>query len=263
MISALGPAAMGLCLCLASGETALAQALLKSAELPEAPASKLGDPEPQKVQEAEQKPQTGTLGTTIGLVSRRSVFFPELAHQKGPLSREQKAELAADISIALSRFLSSSVTSAVAQARNANPGYGQGWDGYGKRFGSSMATTATSNVFGTFVFASVFRQDPRYFVKTNGTVKQKVGNALRRVVITQTDSGGEAPNWSGLLAGLVAESIANSYLSDEERTTGRTFRRFGVRVGVGAGVNIFREYWPNIFKGLRMTRLVPTAGQTD
>lgn len=257
VISALGPLAMGLCLFLASGETVLAQALLKSADLPEAPAPN------QQSAATQQKPQPGTLGTTFGLVSRRSVFFPELAHQSGPLRLQQKAELAADISIAPSRFTSSAVTSALAQARNAIPGYGQGWDAYGKRFGSSMATTASANVFGTFVFASLFRQDPRYFVKANGTLKQKVGNAVRQVMVTRTDRGGEAPNWSGLLADLVAESIANSYLPDAERAAGKTFQRFGIRVGVSAGVNIFKEYWPSIFKNLKMTRLAPNPAQND
>ena len=257
--SALAALAMGLALWVATGQMALAQAILKTADLPEAPASKLGDRE----QQPQEKPQPGTLGTTIGLVSRRSVFFPELAHQKGPLRSLQKLELAADESIAPSRFLSSGVTSAFDQARNAIPGYGQGWNGYAKRFGSSMATTASANMFGTFVFASAFHQDPRYFVRASGSLKQKIGNALRRVVVTRTDRGGEAPNFSGLLADLVAESIANSYLPDEERTTGKTFQRFGIRVGLGAGVNVFKEYWPSIFKSLGMKRLAPGAGQND
>jgi hypothetical protein len=253
--SALAPLAIGLWLLLGC-QIAFAQAR-KSLDLPEAPATQERD--------QQQKPQPGTLGTTIGLVSRRSVFFPELAHQSGSLSSKQKLELAADISIAPSRILSSAATSAVDQARNAIPGYGQGWNAYGKRFGSSMATTASANLFGTFVFASALHQDPRYFVRANGTFTQKVGNAFRRLVVTRTDSGGQAPNWSGLLGDLLAESSANSYLPDEERTTGKTFRRFGIRVALGAGVNVFKEYWPNIFKNLRLTRFAApnSSGQSD
>jgi len=244
------------------GEMALAQAALKLGNLPEAPAPKQDNGPALKQEnekEAVQKSQQSPLGTTIGLVSRRSVFFPELAHQIGPLSTEQKLELAADISIAPSRFASSAVTSAVAQARNALPGYGQGWSGYGKRYGSSLASTASGNMFGTFLLPSLFHQDPRYFVTPNGALQQRVGHALRRVIVTPTDSGGRAFNWSGILGALMAEGLANSYLPDQERTTGKTFRRFGIRLGTDAAVNIVREYWPSMFKSLGMTRFAPGA----
>lgn len=237
-------------LCPAPSQVASAQTRVSPA-VPDAPAAQEQQPQEKRLQE--------TLGTTFDLLSSRSVFFPELAHQRGPLTTQQKAELAADISIAPSRFVSSLLTSAVDQARDANPGYGQGWDAYGKRFGSSLATTASANVFGNFVLASAFHEDPRYFVKVNGTSKQKIANALERVVRTRSDSGRPTPNWSGLLGDLLAESLANTYLPQNERTTGKTFQRYGTRVGLGAAVNIFKEYWPSIFKSLKLAKIAPAA----
>jgi hypothetical protein len=154
----------GLGLLLGGSSAAVAQSL-PSVNLPKSSDAKQEQPP--------QKSQQGKLETTFGILSHRSVFFPELAHQPGALTKAQKLELAADISVAPSRFLSSAVTAAIDQARNAIPGYGQGWGAYGKRFGSSLATTASANVFGTFVLASALHQDPRYFVKVNGTFKQK------------------------------------------------------------------------------------------
>ena len=242
-------AVFGICLwSLVGGAPGAAAQRLSSATIPDDRAAKQEQPQ--------EKPQQGTLETTIGILSRRSIFFPELAHQPGALSTAQKAELAADISVAPSRFLSSALSSAAAQARNAIPGYGQGWDAYGKRFGSSLATTASANVLGSFVLASAFHQDPRYFV-AQGTFQRKIGNAFERVVVTRSDYGRKTPNWSGLLGDLFAESLANSYLPDEERTAGKTFQRYGVRVGLGAGVNIVREYWPYIFKRLGLTKWQP------
>ena len=225
-----------------------------SAGLPDAPA-------PQA--QAQAPEQKGKLGGTVGLLSRRSLFFPELAFQKGPLNTRQKLELAADESIAPSRFASSAVTAAFEQARNDIPGYGQGAEGYGKRYGSSMATTASANMFDTFLLPTLFRQDPRYFVRPNATFKQRVGNALRRVVVTRTDSGGEAFNVSGILGALMAEGLANSYLPDAERTTGKTFQRFGIRIGVGAAANVLKEYWPSIFRSLGMGKLAPKGSGTN
>ncbi|HVS88270.1 MAG TPA: hypothetical protein VHF01_08610 [Candidatus Acidoferrum sp.] len=238
-------------LLLMAGGGAVAQEESKRGNLPDAPTAKQSDTHPT------QKPENTRLKTTLEILGKRSLFFPELATDKGPLSSGQKFELAVDESIAPSRFLASSFTAGIAQARNALPGYGQEWGGYGKRFGSSMASGASSHLFGTFLLPAMLRQDPRYFVKLHGTVRQRVGYALRRILVTRTDRGQEVFNWSGVIGALLAESLANSYLPDGERTTGKTFTRFGFRMGFSAASNIVKEYWPTIFKSLRISKLVP------
>ena len=218
---------------------------------PDAPKAKQSETYPN------QKPENTPLKSTLEILGRRSVFFPDLATSKGAFRSRQKLELAIDETIAPSRFLASAFTAGISQARNALPGYGQEWGGYGKRFGSSMASGASSHLFGTFLLPAMLGQDPRYFVKLHGTVGQRVGFAIRRVLVTRTDRGGEAFNWSGVMGSLFAESLANSYLPDGERTAGKTFTRFGVRMGFSAVSNIVKEYWPTIFKSLRISRLVP------
>jgi hypothetical protein len=123
-----------------------------------------------------------------------------------------------------------------------------------------VASGTSSHLFGTFLLASALRQDPRYFVKLHGSTSSRVIYALRRAVVTRTDTGGEAVNWSGILGSLMAEGLANSYLPDAERTTGKTFSRFGIRIGFSMASNVVKEYWPTIFKGLRITKLVPSEG---
>ena len=230
--------------------TAAAQQAPKPQDLPDAPAPKQGT--------APQKHQN-TLNTTIVVLSRRSIFFPNIATSVGPLSSKQKFELFADESIAPSRFLSSAAGAGIGQARNSLDGYGQGAEGYGKRFGSSMATAASNNFFGTFVIASMLHRDPRYFLTLHGGVGHRVGYALSRIVLSRTDDGKEGANWPGMIAPLLAESLANSYLPDKERTAGRTFQRYGWRIGLNTASNALREYWPTIFRNLRITRTAPRS----
>src|SRR4029077_20143606 len=130
----------------------------------------------------------------------------------------QKFQLSVDETVAPSRFLGSAFTSAIGQARNSLPGYGQGWSGYGKRYGSSVASSASSHLFGTFLLPSALHQDPRYFVKLVGSPRSRILYAIERVVITRRDDGRETFNWSGVLGGLMAEGLANSYLPDGERS---------------------------------------------
>jgi hypothetical protein len=240
---------------LATGGLARAQQS-ERANLPDAPRAKQND------SAKKQQTQSGPFKTTLEIMGSRSAFFPELATDRGPLTAHRKLELALDETLAPSRSLGSAFTSGISQARDGLPGYGQEWGGYGKRFGSSMASNATSHMLGTFLLPAMLHQDPRYFVKLHGSFGARAGYALQSLVVTHTDSGGKAFNWSGLLGSIMAESLANSYLPDEERTAGKTFGRFGIRIGFSAVGYVTKEYWPTIFKSLRISKLVPSE-QSD
>ncbi len=235
-------------LMLALAPVGAAQQDPKQKDLPDAPAPKQGNA-PQKHQNA--------VNTTIEVLGRRSVFFPNIATSVGPLSSKQKFELFAGESVAPSRFLSSAAGAGISQARNSLDGYGQGAGGYGKRFGSSMATAASNNFFGTFVISSLLHRDPRYFVTLHGGAGHRIGYALSRIVVARTDEGKDAANWAGMLGPLLAESLANSYLPVKEQTAGRTFQRYGIRIGLNTASNALREYWPTIFRNLRITKFAP------
>jgi len=220
----------------------------KPKELPNSPAPK---------QERSPAKHENPLGTTVEILGRRSVFFPDLASSPGPLSSTEKLKLFADKSIAPSRFLASALGAGFSQARDALPGYGQGWSGYGKRFGALMATGASTDFFGTYLLSSLWHRDPRYFVRLHGGAWQRLGYAVSRLVVTRTDRGMQAANWPGVFGPLLAEGLANSYLPEGEQTAGHTFTRWGERLGFTAGTNILKEYWPTIFRSLRIKKIAP------
>jgi hypothetical protein len=228
--------------------TAAAHQEPKPPEFPDAPTPKQANAPRQR-----QNP----INTTIEVLEKRSIFFPEIANSPGPLSVKQKFELFADQSVAPSRLLSSAAGAGISQARNSLDGYGQGMGGYGKRFGSSMATAAASNFFGTFLISSMLHRDPRYFLTLHGGPRHRIGYALSRIVVSRTDEGKNAVNWAGMIAPLLAESLANSYLPVKEQTAGRTFQRYGIRIGLNTVANGLREYWPTIFRSLRIAKIAP------
>lgn len=230
---------------LAYGQSAAGQQGNKSANLPDAPVAK------QSAGPNTQKGGNGAFQTTFDILARKSVFFPDLAFDTKPLSSAQKLELAADQSIAPSGLTIAAFAAGISQARDSWPGYGQGGAGYGKRYGATLALNASSDMFGTFLLPSLLRHDPRYFVSAQGGVGHKVFYAIGRVFVTRTDHGGQAFNLSGLLAPLMAESLANTYLPDRERTTQKTFERYGIHIGINAAANVAKEFWPRIFKRLR------------
>lgn len=114
-----------------------------------------------------------------------------------------------------------------------------------------MATGASKNFFGNFLLPAAFHQDPRFIISPETGLNQRLKYALRRVVITQTDTGDSAPNWSGLISPFAAQSIANAYLPDRERTVSKTLLRSGIMIGTSAGTNLLKACWPVLTKKLR------------
>jgi hypothetical protein len=238
------------------GRATIAQSQPDRSNLPDAPAPKQDQTNPA------QKPDKdkNTWQTPMGLITRKSYFYPELATSPGSLSSLQKFELFLDKSISPPQILSSAAGAGISEARGTLAGYGQGGEGFGKRFGSSMASGASSHFFGTFLLPAILHDDPRYFVKLHDGFKARAAYALRRSVVIRTDSGKEAFNLPGILGPLLAEGLANTYLPDSERTAGKTFERYGIRLGFSAANNILKEYWPTIFKRLRIGKVAPGFG---
>jgi hypothetical protein len=196
---------------------------------------------------ATRRPPAGFFST----LNRKSIVFPDIATTEGPLSTGGKFKLFVDNSASLSALLGAAATAGIGHAENYPEGYGQGGEGYGKRFGASMARNASSEFFGTFLLASMLRQDPRFFPQKDPTFGGSVKYALTRVVVTRNDDGNDAANWSGLLGPLLAEGLANAYWPEEDRNAAETFRRYGVDLGTRAGFNMLRNYWPVLIKKIR------------
>ena len=223
------------------------------ANLPDAPAPK------QQPADVQSQSNTNRKKPALAIVSRRSFFFPDLAHTDKPLTAGQKFLLATDQSVAPSALIVAAMTAGINQARDSWPGYGQGWEAYGKRYGATLALNASTDMFGTFLLPAVLHHDPRYFVLAHGSFSQKIGHALKSVVVTRTDAGGQAFNVGGVLGPLGAQGLANTYLPDAEQTASQTFERFGIQLAVIAGGNMVKEFWPAIFKTLRIGKIVPSA----
>jgi hypothetical protein len=206
---------------------------------------------PSTTQANNSAPRHSPSGAFFSTLQRKSLVFPDIATSEGPLSSGEKFQLFVNNSISLSRLFASAAGAGIGQATNSPEGYGQGGEGYGKRFGASMARNASSNFFGTFLLASALHQDPRFFPQRNPTFGGSVKYAVRRLFITRSDSGHDTANWSGLLGPALGEGLANAYWPEGQRTAGDTLHRYGVDMATTVGYNILRNYWPIFFKRLR------------
>src|SRR3954462_1478598 len=118
--------------------SAVAQ-ISETQSLPEAPSQAEQSSQPRKpaAKRRAANPIRGGV-VVVRLLERKSLVFPDLATNQGPLTSWQKFKVAANNSIALSTIAAAAAGAAYGQAVNSPSGYDQGAEGYGKRFGADM-----------------------------------------------------------------------------------------------------------------------------
>jgi len=196
----------------------------------------------------------------VGYMTNKSIVFPDIAFSEGPLTPGGKFKLFVNQSVSPAYVLTAGINAAYDQARDSPMDYGQGWDAYGGRFGMEMARTSSNSFFSTFVFASALHQDPRFFPQSHPSLWGSIKYSARRVFVTRTDSGRDTFNTSAIAGTLAAEGLATVYLPASEGTAARYGARVGVDLAWRFAGNMFKNYWPTMFRSLGLNRLKVIPG---
>jgi hypothetical protein len=170
-------------------------------------------------------------------------FYVTYNPSAAPLSPKQKFELAWKSTIDPVNFGITAVIAGIEQGTNDFSGYGQGAQGYGKRFGAAYADSAISTFIGSAILPSLWKQDPRYFYKGTGSVKSRIWYALEYSVMCHGDNGKRQVNYSGIVGGFAAAGISNAYYPASNRDDATlTFENAAIGIGATAASNILQEF---------------------
>lgn len=169
-------------------------------------------------------------------------FYVTYVPNAVPLTSKQKYYLSWKLGIDPAYIVTAAAVAGVQQARNEFGGYGQGAQGYAKRFGATFADFTMSNLLGNAVLPSIFKQDPRYFYKGTGTVKSRALYALANAVICKGDNGHWQANYSGILGSLAAGGISNLYYPASDRGAALTFENTAIGIGGDAILYLMKEF---------------------
>ena len=170
-------------------------------------------------------------------------FYVSYIPNAAPLASKQKFQLAWRSTIDPVNFVLTGAIAGVQQADNTFSGYGQGAQGYAKRYGASYADFAIGTFIGSAILPSLLKQDPRYFYKGTGTVRSRVFYALANSVICKGDNGHWQPNYSSILGSLAAGGISNAYYPAQNRDgAGLTFENALIGIGETAATNLLQEF---------------------
>ena len=183
-----------------------------------------------------------------------------------PLSPKQKFELFFKSETDPWPFLLSSVVAGIGQADDSYEEWGQGAQGYAKRFGAAYSDAFIGNFFGNAVFTSWWHEDPRYFQKGSGSGMKRFLWAASSTVWCKRDNGKWGPNYANVGGNLVGAAIARAYYPASERTVSDTLSD-GLTVSAeGIFGSEVIEFWPDMVrhhKRKQAEKLARQAGQGD
>jgi hypothetical protein len=202
----------------------------------------------------------------------------ENAGQVPPLTAKQKFSVVARGSFDYVEYPWYGFLAGISQAENSEPGFGQGFGGYGKRFASAFADGTAENFMVGAVLPSLLHQDPRFFQSGEGSVAHRAGYAVSRTFVTRTDSGNAQFNYSEIVGSALSAAIStNTYhprstivatksgsrFYGSDRTLSNTASVWGSQLGYDAITIVVKEFWPDIHRKLSHKHSKNNVAQLD
>jgi hypothetical protein len=163
-----------------------------------------------------------------------------------PLSPECKFELFLRQTYSPYTFSAAGFEATWAQMWAQWPDYGGGMQGWGKRFGATLADTESRRFVQGFLLSTLLHEDPRYFPSDRKRLLGRALSAATRVLITRSDAGRSEFNSSELLGTLAVSSLQNAYYPAPSRTFGGTMSRFAEALGSDATSYVLDEFTPDL-----------------
>lgn len=187
-----------------------------------------------------------------------------------PLTAGGKFKLVGRSAFDPAQFVWYAALAGISQASDSEKGFGQGAEGYGKRYGAYFADGTIENFFVGAIFPSMLHTDPRFFQSGHGTFMHRAVYAVSRTVITRSDSGRHVFNASEIFGSAVSSAISTySYhphpgyhpLEGEnvpyiasDRTLRNTASVWGSQVGYDAITFAIKEFWPDLRRKMHKQR---------
>jgi hypothetical protein len=171
--------------------------------------------------------------------------------QVKPISWKEKFAISAKGSFDPYEFTVVGIVAGIRQAENSSPAFGQGAEGYAKRYGAAFADQVDGNIMVGGVYPTILKVDPRYFQLGRGTFSHRFGYAISRIFVARTDSGRHIFNVPEFAGNATAIAISNFYYPAADRSFSSSFSDWGTQMGIDAFGNELKEFWPDVHRYLQ------------
>ena len=168
-------------------------------------------------------------------------FYVTYVPDPAPLTTGLKFQLAWRSVIDPFTFVAVGFLAGLQQASDQFSGYGQGAEGYGRRYGAAYGDVVASTFIGSAILPTLFKQDPRYFYKGTGSVKSRTLYALANAVICKGDNKKWQFNYSEVIGAFATGGISYLYYPQSNRN-GLIWENALIKLGESAVAGVFQEF---------------------
>ena len=164
-----------------------------------------------------------------------------------PLTPKEKFHLMWKSSTDPFIFSLDAIVAGIGQAKDSNPGFHQGAEGYFKRFGASYADTFDGNFWGNAVLTVALKEDPRYYREGEGySAIHRALYSAGTALWARRDNGKSGPNYANVLGNFISGGISNIYYPAADRGLGKTVTGAITVTAEGTIGSELIEFWPDI-----------------
>lgn len=172
-----------------------------------------------------------------------------------PLTPGLKAITGLQDLYSVSNFGAMFISAGYSHLTNAQPNYGTDRGAFGERLGAAAIRETTQGVFTDIVFASLLREDPRYYqLGPKFTPVHRTLYAITRPLVTRKDNGSSSVNGALLLGYAASAALNTAYYPASNRNVHDTFASWGGSVG-GAALGFFvSEFTSDVLQALHLQK---------
>lgn len=169
-------------------------------------------------------------------------FYVSYVPDAAPLIPRQKFQLAWKSVSNPITIVGAAGLAGIEQAGNEYPGYGQGAEGYAKRFGATYADIFSETFIGGAMLPSLLKQDPRYFYRGTGSTGSRLMYAMGNAVMCKGDNKKWQINYSTILGSFAAGGISYLYYPASDRSAGLVVQNSVIRIAESGLAGVFQEF---------------------
>jgi hypothetical protein len=162
-----------------------------------------------------------------------------------PITAKRKMTIAYKDSFDWPVYPTAAAFAALYQLEDQNPSFGQGMQGYAKRFACAYGDQMIGNMMTEGIVPVLTHEDPRYFRLGSGSTRHRLGYAVTRIFVTRTDSGHSTFNIAELGGNSIAVAVSNAWYPDT-RTASDNVQKLSIQLATDAFSNVLKEFWPDV-----------------
>lgn len=144
-------------------------------------------------------------------------------------------------------LLGEAVAAGIGQWANRPGEWGQGWDAFGRRYASSLGYNGVRATI-AYGISVPLREDTRYFASHRKGGWRRTRYALMSTFTARHPDGGRTISLSSVTGVVGAAAISSIWGPSSWKGTGNIATNAGISFGTTAGLNVLREFLPDLFR---------------